>query len=199
MSDKKTDILYNHYIDTYANAKERENLRNKLFLITVGLLGLILLELTYSTDMVNAIKQINILGININISVIPLPILISFTWTFFSILSVRYYQVTIHIDKLYLYIHGLEKKLSALMGENNIISRESSGYLTKKFSIFRHCVWYYYTAIYPAIVIIVIIWSLILESSIAIIPIYHKYYDFCLGLLSVGFLVFYLVGQWLEK
>jgi hypothetical protein len=193
------EIIYKHYEDTFSIVSEREKKRDLLFLIVIGFLGLLLIQLMYSLALSDAVDNISIMGIALNLSEVPLPVLVSTTWTFFVLFLILYYQVTIHIDKQYNYLHKLEKQLSELLSSSQSISRESSDYLTNKYHWFRHWVWIFYTGICPSIVIIAILWGLRLEYLTNSIPIYHKIYDSVLGTIGIISVVLYLIGQWLEK
>ncbi|MDO9555170.1 MAG: hypothetical protein Q7J40_01130 [Atribacterota bacterium] len=199
MTKKPLDILYSHYEDTFAINREHEKERDRLFLIIVGILGLLVLELMYSLVLSKAVERINFAGFSLHLTEIPLPVLVSLTWTFFSLLVLRYYQITVHVEKQYDYLQQLEQQLSILFNYPNIISRESSGYLTKKFSLFRHWIWIFYTVIYPIIVITAITWSLRLEYLTQSIPVYHRIYDTALGGLGIISMVLYLIGRIFNK
>lgn len=153
----------------------------------------------YSVALSKAVKQINIVGVSLNFNEIPIPALVSLTWTFFSVVLFRYYQITVHVDKQYNYLHKLEQKLSEMLQEPKLISRESAGYLTEQYSWFRHWVWIFYTAIYPTIIMVAVVWNLHLEWSVKTIPVYHKIYDTVLGGLGIISIILYLVGQWFEN
>lgn len=196
---KKIEILYKHYEDSFSLIRERERQRDRLFLITIGLLGLILLQLMYSIALFDAVDQVSIIGFSLSLKEIPIPALVSLSWTISCIILLRYYQVTVHIEKQYTYLHQIEKELSEHLKQPELISRESSGYHTDRFSLFRHWVWIFYTAIYPCLVIIILAWTLRLEWATYTLPIYHKIFDTTLGLLGISFSVFYLLGQWLNK
>lgn len=199
MIENNIETLYDHYKDTFSKIKECEKQRNRLFFIVIGFLGLLVLQLMYSIALSEVVKQINILGCSLNLKEIPISVLVSLTWTFFSMILLRYYQIIVQVDKQYSYLHDLEENLSNSLGESKIISRESSGYLTDKYSWFRHWIWIFYTAIYPVIIIVSISLSFKLEWSAQNIPMYHKIYDTVLGILAIISMILYLLGNWFEK
>lgn len=197
--EKRLEILYDHYKDTFLKIQVNEKKRDRLFYVIIGFLGLLILQFIYSIALPKVVKQINILGFSFSFNEIPVPVIISLTWTFFSMIVIRYYQIIVHVDKQYNYLHELESKLSNFLDKPQIISRESSGYLTNNYSCFRHWVWIFYTAIYPAIIILAIFLNFKLEWSVQSIPQYHKIYDTILGVLAIITMVFYLVGNWFKK
>jgi hypothetical protein len=85
------------------------------------------------------------------------------------------------------------------LGDEHAISRESSGYVTKKAGWFRHWVWVFYTALFPAKVIASIGWSILLEWNTTVIPAPHKWFDSVLSLLAIVSLLLYTTGVWLKR
>ena len=73
--------------------------------------------------------------------------------------STRYFQVNVHINRRYDYIHELEDKFAHLL-ECTLISREGKSYLSKYpwFSSYTHIV---YTLIIPVIILVFSIFSTI--------------------------------------
>jgi hypothetical protein len=193
------EILYEHYKDSYERIREREKQRDRLFLITVGLLGLLVLTLRYSVVLHAAIPEISLGGIKIKLSQVPINVLLSTVWTFLSALTLRYYQVTLDVEKKYDNLHTLEERLSAVLGDSNAIDRESAGYITKKGKLFRHWAWVFYTAAFPIVIISLVVWAIVNEVCAGSTPFSHRVYDIALAaftLMSVGS---YLGAIWLNR
>jgi len=199
MNEALANLLHDHYKDTFSHVRERERQRDRLFLIVLGLLGLLLLQLHHSLLLQQAVTEVTIAGAKFSLSRIPIPVLLSTSWVFLAVFLLRYYQVVIHIEKQYDYLHPLESRLSKALGEDGSIRRESTGYATKKYSFFRHWVWVFYTCLFPVIVLASIGWALLLEWNAMVIPIAHKCFDSALALVVALSLAFYGVGRWLNR
>ena len=199
MSEVLANHLYDHYKDTFSHIRERERQRDRLFLIVLGLLALLLLQLHHSLLLQQAVTEVTIAGLKFNLSKIPFPVLLSASWMFLAAFLLRYYQVVIHIEKQYDYLHPLELRLSKELGENRIIARESIGYTTKKASFFRHWVWLFYTGVFPAVILASVGWALFLEWNIILMPLAHKCFDSAAALIVALSLVLYSVGCWFNR
>jgi hypothetical protein len=199
MSEVLANHLHDHYKDTFSHIRERERQRDRLFLIVLGVLALLLLQLHHSLLLQQAVTEVTIARLKFNLSNIPFPVLLSASWMFLAVFLLRYYQVVIHIEKQYDYLHPLESRLSKALGEDGSIGRESIGYTTKKASFFRHWVWVFYTGLFPAIVLASIGWALLLEWNITLIPLAHKCFDSALAVMVLLSLVFYGIGCWLNR
>lgn len=199
MSEALANLLHDHYKDTFFHIRERERQRDRLFLIVLGLIALVLFQLHHSLLLQKAVTELTIAGFKLNLSKIPFPVLLSTSWMFLAVFLLRYYQVVIHIEKQYDYLHPLESRLSKALGEDGSIGRESSGYITKKASFFRHWVWVFYTGLFPVIVLASIGWALLLEWNATLIPMAHKGFDSALAVMVLLSLALYSVGCWLNR
>lgn len=197
MREKRLEILYDHYKNTFIQIQDKEKKRNYLFFVIIGFLGFLILQFIYSIALPEVVRQINILGFTFSLREIPIPVIISLTWTFFSMLVIRYYQIIVHIEKQYNYLHKLEEQLSNYLDKSQLISRESSGYLTDQYSCFRHWVWIFYTAIYPTIIVLAIFLNFKLEWTVQSIPKYHKIYDTVMGVIAIKTMFLYIFDKWL--
>jgi len=195
----RPDILHSHYKDSYDRIREREKQRDCLFLLVVALLGLIALELRYSVAIHAAISELSLGGLKVKLSQVPLPVLLSTTWTFFSVMLLRYYQVTIDVEKKYTYLLVVEARLSKCIGEKKIICRESSAYITKKGKWFRYWAWLFYTAAFPVIILVIVVCTILIEVNNPDIPSGHIVYDCVIAGLSLVSVLLYLFGVWFKK
>lgn len=199
MHETLINLLYDHYKDTFSRIRERERQRDRLFLIVLVLLGLLLLQLNHSLLLQETLTEVTLAGAKFNLSNVPTPILLSTSWIFLVVILLRYYQVVVHIEKQYDYLHPLEKRLSKMVGEKGSIERESSGYTTRKAFLFRHWAWIFYTLLFPGIVLVSIAWGLLLEWSAKSIPLTHLYFDAALAFMAICTLILYGVGTWLDR
>jgi len=193
------NLLYDHYKDSFSQIRERERQRDRLFLVVFGLIGLLVLQLDSSLLLQQTVSEIDVAGVKIDLSKIPIAVFLSTSWAFLSVFLLRYYQVTIHIEKLYDYLHPLEARISKAFGEDNLIARESTAYETKKASFFREWAWVFYTYLFPAIVCVSVVWSLFIEWNTMVIPLSHKCIDSVLGVMVLGSILLFIIASWLKR
>jgi hypothetical protein len=193
------NLLHDHYKDTFVHIRDRERQRDRLFLIVLVLIALVLFQLHHSLLLQQAVTEVSITGFRLSLNKIPFPVLLSASWIFLAVFLLRYYQVAIHIEKQYDYLHLLELQLSKVLGENGNICRESNGYMTKKASLFRHWVWIFYSGIFPVVVISSIGWALFLEWNVVLIPMAYKCFDSVITVMILLSITFYGVGCWLQR
>lgn len=199
MNEALAGLLHDHYKDTYFHIRERERQRARFFLIVVCLLGFLLLQLHHSLLLQQTVTEITIAGAKLNLSNIPIPVLLSTSWVFLAIFLLRYCQAVIHIEKQYDYLHRLESQLSKALGEGGDIGRESAGYFTEKASLFRHWVWVFYTGLFPIFVLASIVWAMLLEWNATLIPTVYKCFDSVLALIIACSIILYGLGCWLDR
>ncbi len=194
--DDSANLLHDHYKDSFAHIRDRENQRERLFLVVIALLGGIVLQLRYSLILPQALPELTILGLKFKLANLPMAALLSTSWTFLSVILMRYCQIAVHVVKQYDYLHSLEKRLSWAIGGPDAIYRESTGYLTEKTKCFRTWTWFFYTWVFPAIVVISVGSSWFLEFGTNSIPLPHKVYDTVMGIVTVVTVLLYAGGLW---
>jgi hypothetical protein len=124
--DKKVEILYDHYKDTFDNQKASLQKRNYYTLICLGLIATLSFQMS-NPDQSNVISseliKKNIGDIKIDFSYINSILNFTLLWV-----VIMYYQINLLIEKIYKYIHEMELKLTNEM-EPFEISREGKTYL----------------------------------------------------------------------
>lgn len=151
MDDK--EIIYDHYKDTVSIIKNEEGKRNKYFIIILLHILILFLISINETSVYSIIKGIIKENFNVDIcfgiNVIQLIIMFSMLY-----LTIRYFQVNIHIDRLYKYLHNVEQELSDKVSKS--ISREGKSYLNnypKTLNVIYFC----YKYIFPLVYIIALV------------------------------------------
>lgn len=156
-----TEILYDHYKDTINETKQQEIKRNKLFIIILIHIFVLFLISYRPESICNTISDYLMeqwkTGFYFSVNTVQVVIMISLLYC-----VVRYYQINIHIDKTYPYIHKLEKELSNQIGNN--IEREGKNYLTQ-YPRTQNIVYYSYKYIFPILFIFALVYRLILNST----------------------------------
>jgi len=124
--EKKIEILYDHYKDTFENQKSYLLKRNYYTLICLGLIATLSFQMSnpdessvISTELIRK----NIGDIKIDFSYINNVLTFTLLWV-----VIMYYQINLLIEKIYKYIQEIENKLSKEMKPFEI-SREGKTYL----------------------------------------------------------------------
>lgn len=182
MDGKRIDILNDHYKESFSYIRERERARDRAFSIIILIIGALFLQIQYPTDFQGSLGNISIQDAVINLRSLPLAALLSMTWTFLLVFTLRYCQTAINTERQYNYLHMLEKKISTELGDERIYRRESKAYL-KNYPVFSNWVWFFYTIMFPIIIISAILTLLIFEYGNLRYPIFHKVFD---TVLAVG-------------
>ena len=151
MDDK--EIIYDHYKDTFSIIKNEEGKRNKYFIIILLHILILFLISINEVSVYSIIKGIIKENFNVDIcfgiNVIQLVMMFSMLY-----LTIRYFQVNIHIDRLYKYLHNVEQELSDKVSKS--ISREGKSYLSnypKTLDVIYCC----YKYIFPLVYIIALV------------------------------------------
>lgn len=156
-----TEILYDHYKETINETKQQERKRNKLFIIILIHIFVLLLISYRPESICNTISDYLMgrwkTGFYFSINTVQVVIMISLLYC-----VVRYYQINIHIDKTYPYIHKLEEDLSNQIGKG--IEREGKNYL-RQYPRTQNMVYYSYKYIFPILFIFALIYRLILNDT----------------------------------
>ena len=118
--EKKIEILYDHYKDTFENQKSSLQKRNYYTLICLGLIATLSFQMSnpdQSNVISNELIKKNIGDIKIDFSYINNVLTFALLWV-----VIMYYQINFLIEKIYKYIQEIEMKQFE-------ISREGKTYL----------------------------------------------------------------------
>lgn len=181
MDNKHLDILHDHYKETFSYIRERERIRDQLFIYLILITGALFFQIQYPTDFQGSLGNIIIQEAEINLGALPLAALLSVTWTLFLVLTIRYCQSAIHVERQYIYLHRLEEKISEIFGDEELYCREGKAYL-KKYPLFSNWVWFFYTILFPLIIISSISTLMIFEYSQLSYPNFHRVFDTVLAI-----------------
>ena len=129
MTETRLDVLHDHYKESFSHIREREKQRDRLFLVLIGLFALLSLQILYPTDFGGALGPLKVSGAEVDIGALPLPALLSASWVFTFAIALRYCQVSINVERQYPYLHALEDKISAAIGDPDLYRREGGEYL----------------------------------------------------------------------
>lgn len=165
MSDVNDEIklqtLYDHYKETFSYIREYIKSRDLFFLYALIILSLLFLQGLCPEETIKAVNSFIEKTVNCKVNFNTWFINNMFLFAFLSVLT-KYFQITIHIERQYPYLHVLEKKLSVLAKDECFISREGIRYLDGYpwFSDWLHIL---YTWIFPILLLSAITIKLVIE------------------------------------
>jgi len=160
--DAKFNILYDHYKDTFAQIKDHIKVRDRVFIYVLILTTIILFQVFAPSESSPLISEFITSKLELSK---PLEITFIDTILLFILLVcvVRYFQQVVIIERLYKYIHILEKKINCYF-DKNVITREGKSYLSN-YPFFSHLLSWFYTIIFPILLLIVITAKIIKDLS----------------------------------
>lgn len=189
---EKSEQLYDHYKETCGLNRNACKERNKFFiLLVVGILVLLLLSVRpgFAADL-----AIAILKGRVDIDITPsIRLLQAGTWMFVLYSLMRYIQANIKIEKDYLYIADLEKKL-AQCGID--VSRDGKSYI-EEYPKVQDFISVIYSALCPTIYIVCFSYKIYLEwvnSLPQISPV--LIFDSVLAAICIVLVLFYLIFRY---
>ena len=121
------EILYDHYKETVVLNKEAQARRNRSFII------LCVLEAFSFLFLINPQKahEIIVAGINLELDSklqLSISVIQSLLWILIAYVIIRYVQDVLYIERQYIYLDNLEKKISSFISDD-IFKREGDNYL----------------------------------------------------------------------
>jgi len=122
-NDTKLEILHDHYKESFSYIREREEKRDRLFVFVIAVIGVLFLEIQYSDVFSNILGGVKLEFVELNISIMPISVFLSVTWTYLFVILLRYCQCSILVERQYNYLSYLEGKISKFFGDQNIYCR----------------------------------------------------------------------------
>lgn len=123
----KVELLYDHYKETFSIIKETLGQRNRFFIIAFLIMTLQFLFAVSPESIATLLSTIIQNEYAIDISG-QIAIIQSLLWLILLYFTMRYYQSTVHMEKLYNYIHTLEADIANFAQVT--FNRESGNYLS---------------------------------------------------------------------
>ena len=166
------EVLYDHYKETFGLSKEAQGRRNKSFVILCVLEALSFLLLIRPEMAFELILK----GINNDI-VTPLQlsntIIQTLMWLLIVYVMIRYIQDMLYVERQYVYLNNLEKKISNLTA-TSIFSREGENY-QKNYPMVLNFIDLFYKMLMP-----------ILFAVINIVRIYVEWMSMQVPIIALG-------------
>jgi hypothetical protein len=188
----RLDVLHDHYKETFSYIREREKQRDRLFLVLIGLFALLVLEIQYPAGFGDALGKVKILDAEVDLSVLPLPGLLGVSWVLTFAIALRYCQAAINADRQYGYLHGLEDKISAELGDDALYRREGRSYL-EEYPLFQDWAWICYVFLFPAIAALGTLALIVVEVTRLPYPLLSKALD---GALAAAVILTFYLYRW---
>jgi len=199
MNNKSLDVLHDHYKESFSYIREREKNRDRNFIIVIVIIGILFLQIQYPVNFQGALGKLSVQKMEIHLDALPLAAILSITWTLLLVFTLRYCQSTINIERQCKYLHKLEEKISTILGDDEIYCREGKAYLNN-YPLFSNWVWFFYTILFPIIVIAAISTLMSFELGTLQYPTYHKVYDVTLSAgVAVSFILYRFVPLFRKK
>ena len=185
----KTELLYDHYKETYMIIKDSLIQRNRFFVMLFAIMAFQFLFAVSTESIATLVITIiqNFYDIDISGQMVIVQCLL---WLVLLYFTMRYYQVTVYIERQYNYIHSLEGDIELLI--NSTFNREGGDY-SNNYPKMNDMIDILYKWFFPIIYCIVICCKIINESqnSSFCFPIVFDGIIFvCCFILTILYLVF---------
>lgn len=152
-SEKSLELYYDHYKDTFSYLRTYIATRDRIFYITLGLLIAIFFQ-SNNPDVAKNISAVLVkknIGDSIYIDVNFINSLLLFA---FLSLVIKYFQLTLLIERQYPYLHAIEEELTLSLGVK--ITREGKSYV-EAYPFVLSVIHRIYSLLFPGVLVAVII------------------------------------------
>ena len=147
--NQKIEILYDHYKDTFQYIREYTKQRDRIFIYTMIILVIVFLFFSNPSEiqklLTSYLKEKTNLSTNFG-----LPFLNSMFLFLLLTFTIKYFQISLLIERSYTYISDIENLLKKIS-----ISREGQAY-SKNYPKLLSLIHWFYTIIFPLILIIMV-------------------------------------------
>ena len=197
MEEKKLELYYDHYKDTFQQQVRYIDNRNKYFFISIILVGLLFVSITDSKTVINVIDSLIKKEISdkfiFDFGYINHFLLFGLLWVL-----ILYFQTTLTIEKQYKYLSKLEDDLTNLFTPLSI-SREGKFYLKVKPQFVR-LVSKIYKVFFPISIVFAVLTKLYIEMCLVqTLKSLSFWIDFVLCLVIVLLTSLYFYWQNVER
>lgn len=161
MRDAKLNNLCSHYKDTFECHLVVVKQRDRLFVFLLAIFTFFVLQFS-SVDLVNGVVKSYVgkqLGVDVEKNLNVLGVLV---WFLLVALTTRYYQLALHVERQYDYLHRLEKVINRSYVGTCVFTREGASYLDD-YPLFLSWMRFLYSVVFPLTVLLCIIARLYFE------------------------------------
>jgi hypothetical protein len=191
-------LVHDHYKETFALVRERERSRDKAFLLLIGLFALLVVEVYYPAA-AGTLRSFSVLGTDIDVSRLPLSMLLDASWVLALAVTLSYCRVAISVDRQYPYVHHLEDWIGGQLGDSTIFGREGKAYLDR-YPLVLNWAWFCYVVVFPVVVVLVAILLIEKEWSGLSYSLTHKAFDAAMAFcIVISFLLYRVLPKVFDK
>ena len=165
--DAKLEALNQHYQNTFTGIQQYLRIRDTFFFLILLISSFMLFQMASPREAGNAITEFIAKKLAIE-QRMDISFISAIIWFSLLMLTVRYYQTVVHIERQYNYISRLEKHLSSLY-DGKLFTRESKSYL-EKYPWFSDWAWGLYTIVFPILLSGLVTVKLWTEFSVLLCP-----------------------------
>lgn len=196
-SEKKAELLMEHYKDTFQLILYHWKVRNRLFIYIIIILALVGLD-SYSPGSLSKLVNAYITHKVPKAPTFGFDVIGTLAWFLLLSLVIQYYQRSIFVDRQYRYVQRLEEQICSEMG-GDYITREGKAYFSRKGTadeggkqpLFIRGVGPIYVYAFPILLIVFVILKLIRECYPPKCLI--QFLNIGIGIVIICFNVFYLI------
>lgn len=145
--------LYDHYKDSFQSIKSTESRRDRQFLFVIAMFAVLAIGIAYTSAVSRALASISVAGVRVDLSSIPAPAVLTALWVFLVVLSLRYCQDSLNVERQYDYLHRVEATLDRASGNKGSFTREGKAYLDD-YPLFSEWAWRLYVYVFPLTAIV---------------------------------------------
>ena len=190
----KLSLLHDHYRETFALIRDRETQRDKLFLWLLIIFALLVIEVQYPANFHGVLGHLNVGGNEIDLQQLPLSPLLNVSWVFTAAFVLKYCQVAKAVERQYSYLHMLEDRISDSLGDGDLYRREGRAY-QERYPHLLNWAWVYYTILFPAALVIAVVYLLVVECASLNGSVLSKVFDVVFGFSVIASLGLYRIRQ----
>jgi len=188
----KLSLLHDHYKETFSIIRDREVQRDRLFLWLLVIFALLAVEIQYPANFNGVLGHLSLAGNDIDLQRLPLSLLLNASWVFTAAFVLKYCQITKAVERQYRYLHMLEDRISDGLGDAELYHREGRAY-QEQYPHLLNWAWVYYTILFPAAIVIAVIYLLAVECVSLHESVLSKMFDIIFGLSVLAALVLYRI------
>jgi uncharacterized membrane protein YhaH (DUF805 family) len=146
-------LLHDHYNDTFAHIRDREQRRDRLFVVLALMFVLLVLQVQYPATVGGSLGTISLAGVELSVRDLPLAALLDVTWLLTLLVGLKYCQTALAVERQYPYLHRLEEQIATRLGDPELFCREGKSYLHAYPSVLNWA-WFCYVILFPLAVVL---------------------------------------------
>ncbi len=194
--DKKLELLYGHYTDTYAGIQTVIKSRDRFFISILVLLAFMSFQIALPTESGSVIADFvrTKLGVHGTLSV---SFLGTAVWAGLLFAAVRYFQVVVYLERQYKYIHALEAELSPFY--SGIPFTREGAFYEAEYPWFSAVVHRLYSWVFPVGLVLAVTLKIVSEIRLPHLSAYALAADTVIYALLLTAAARYMVNVLLKK